>query len=195
MTTIVISGKPGCGSSTTGRLLAEKLKVKFFSLGDWNKKQIDKYSNSPPKNETERSILMWKSAKGSSSGFHIHSDEKSLEVAKKGNVVIDAKLGIRLLKGHYDASIWLTAPIKVRAERYAKRGGTPLGTALAELKEKENLERTNWKKIYGFDYFDQEKEADLVIDTGDKSPEEIVSKILRFISLNIHQGSNRTPTA
>ena len=42
MPVIVISGKPGCGSSTTAKLLAKKLNLRHFSLGDYNKAHAKK---------------------------------------------------------------------------------------------------------------------------------------------------------
>ena len=172
MVVIVISGKPGCGSSTTAKLLAKRLQLRHFSLGDYNK------SHSKAKKETDKSLDMWLSKTGSSKKFHVKSDELARSMAKHGDVVIDAKIGIRMIKGLYDCGIWLTAPRKTRAARYAKRDKIPVKEALKKLREKEFFERTEWKKMYGFDSFAQEKEADIVIDTGNKAPEQIVDMII-----------------
>ncbi|MBI4174326.1 MAG: cytidylate kinase family protein, partial [Candidatus Aenigmarchaeota archaeon] len=171
MVVIVISGKPGCGSSTVARLLSEKLSLGHFSVGDYNK------SHSRAKREADRSIDVWKGV-GAKKKFHLDSDKLARKMADEGNIVIDGKLSVRMLKGHYDYGIWLTAPKKTRIERYAKRDRVDFRTAARKLKEKESLERNNWKRIYGFDYFTQEKEANIVIDTGDKSPDEIVELII-----------------
>lgn len=174
MPVIVISGQPGCGSSTTAKLLAKKLKLKHFSVGDYNKS----HANIQTK-ETDKSITFWKTRKGSSKKFHIDSDEIAKSYAKKGNIVIDGKLTVRMLKGFYDLSVWLKAPRNIRAQRYAKRDNTSIREASQKLTEKEKLERSNWLRIYGFDYFVQEKEADLVVDTSNKKPEEIVDLIIK----------------
>ena len=92
-----------------------------------------------------------------------------------------------MAKNLYDLSIWIKAPQSVRAARYAKRDIISLEKAKKQLIEKESVERKNFKKIYGFDYFDQEKEADLVIDASNKSPEEIVSIIIERIRKKIVQ--------
>lgn len=177
MPVIVISGQPGCGSSTTAKLLAKKLRLRHFSVGDYNKSHIRKGR------ETDRSITMWKTNKGASEKFHIDSDELARERARKGNVVIDGKLQIRLAKGFYDLSVWLKAPFGIRAERYAKRDGISLKGAGRKLKEKETLERKNWLRIYSFDYFRQEKGADLVIDTSRKKPEKVVEAIIKALKI------------
>ncbi|MBI2579202.1 MAG: cytidylate kinase family protein [Candidatus Aenigmarchaeota archaeon] len=173
MPVIVISGQPGCGSSTTAKLLAKKLRLKHFSVGDYNKSHVRKGR------ETEKSIVMWKTRKGASKKFHIDSDALAKEYAKKGNIVIDGKLQIKLAKGFYDFSVWLKAPKKVRAERYARRDKITLKEAEKKLREKEKLERKNWLRIYGFNYFSQQEEADLVLDTADKKPEKVVEIIIR----------------
>lgn len=177
MPVIVISGQPGCGSSTTAKLLAKKLKLKHFSVGDYNKSHVKTGAG-----ETEKSILMWKNKRYASRKFHLNSDELAKRHAKRGNIVIDGKLQIRLSSGSYDLGVWLKAPKAVRAERYSKRDGIPAKDAARKLAEKERLERDNWLRIYGFDYFSQEKEADIVIDTSRKSPERIVKLIIKRLS-------------
>ncbi len=172
MVVITISGKPGCGSSTTGQLLAQKLGLRFYSIGKYHK------SFGSSKKETERTFEAW-SAKGAElNKFEKEKDELSRRLASEGNVVIEAKLAIKM-NPESDFKVWLTASEKVRAGRYAKRDGISVSKALSLLKEKEKKERETWKKIYGFDYFNQENMADLVIDTGKKKPEDVVEIIIK----------------
>ncbi|MCD6557590.1 MAG: cytidylate kinase family protein [Candidatus Aenigmarchaeota archaeon] len=172
--TIVVSGMPGCGSSTTAELLAKKLKMDFFSLGKYTKKQFQ------DKGETQSAIKQWSTDIGSSKEFHQKSDAMQQSLAKHGNIVIESKLGIHFIGKLADLKVWLEAPIHVRAQRYAKRDNLKYDEALEMLEKKEAIERRKWKEMYGFDYFDQRKDADLVIDTSDKTPEEIVDQIIRM---------------
>lgn len=177
---IVISGMPGCGSTTTGKHLAEKLGIKFFSVGHYFK------SLSHKGKETERAVNLWKSDTGKNIQFNKKGDTNALEemqiaLAKSGNIVIESKLGIRFLGEYADLRVWLKAPLHTRAERYAKRDGISAIEAAKLLEEKQKLERRNFKKIYGFDFFDQEKEADIVIDTSHKTPEQIVAEIIKTV--------------
>jgi len=169
---ICISGQPACGASTAAKIVAEKLGLEYFSPGQYFKKHS--YGR-----ETESAINVWKTEKGSSKDFHNDIDRLQLEIAEKGNVVIDGKLSIRMIKDA-DLKVWLKAEIGKRAERVAKRDSISFGPALEKLKEKEELERKNWKKIYGFDYFEQENEADLIVDNTELSAEETAEKILEF---------------
>lgn len=178
MVVIAFSGLPGTGSSTAGKLLAQKLGIDFFSVGTYNKSHAEQFSGHAVEKETEKAVVVWKTEQGASREFHISSDEFAREKAKKGNIVIEGKLAIRLVKGFYDFSVYIKAPIDIRAKRIAGRDGIRFDEAKQTLMEKEKLETENWIRIYGFDFHEQENEADLVIDTSDKNPEHIVNIIL-----------------
>ncbi len=179
MVVIVISGMPACGSSTAAKLLAKKLKLKHFSLGDYTKKDAAKVIKK--EKETERAADNWKRSDYNTRKTQEKYDNVQKAVAKKGDVVIDSKLGIHILGNLADVKVWVKAPFPVRAGRVAERDGIGAANAKTILKEKETAERKNWEKIYGFDYFSQEKEADIVIDTSDKNPEEIVKIIIKKV--------------
>ncbi len=176
MAVVAISGQPGCGSTTAGKLLAEKLGLKFFSLGNYTKKIALEVSNEPE--ETKRTSEFWHSEKGSSAEHNNKMDIMQKEMAATGDIVMDAKLAIHMLRGFADFSVWLKADFDVRARRVANRDSISIKEAEAVLREKEKLERDNFRRIYGFDYFDQEQEADIVIDVAEKKPEQIVGLIL-----------------
>lgn len=181
MVVVALSGQPGSGSTTVGKLLAKKLGVEFFSVGLWNKSQLEKLEGRTTETETKNSVEMWKNKTGRSEEFHNKSDIMQKEMAAKGNIVIDGKLAIHMLRGFSDVTVWLKAPIETRAERYAQRDNIGKKEAEKILREKEQLERENWQRIYGFDYFEQEEEADLAIDVSRIRPEEIVKIILEKI--------------
>jgi len=167
--TIVISGPPGSGSTKTALKLAKKLGLKCFSTGDLFKS----YS----KERKNRALDVWNEY-GKIRKFHQDLDEYQRKKAKKGNIVICGKLSIFLLKDLADFKIWVESPLKVRAKRIAKREGISMVKAIDQIKKREQIERTTWKRVYDFDYFDQKNLADLVIDSSENSVEEVVEKIL-----------------
>ncbi|HLD84003.1 MAG TPA: cytidylate kinase family protein [archaeon] len=177
MTVIAISGQPGCGSTTTGRLLAKKLGLEFFSAGE--------YFKSFSKGKTQEAVEFLGSEKGSSKDFHEAIDKLMIGKAKKGNVVVDGKLAIHFLKEIADVRVWLKASPAKRAERYAKRDEVSVEAAGRTVAEKDALERKTFRKLYGFDTFLQEKEADMAVDTSGKTPEEIVSEISAFVKRKV----------
>ena len=172
MVVVIVSGMPVTGSSSTAKMLAKRLGLRHFSAGDYFK------SFSSAFGETEKALDMLRQTKGNSREFHEALEEKVGEECSKGRVVIDAKLGIRMQKGNYDFSVWLKAPFSVRVERVQERDQLKGEQAESALKEKESLERKTWKRVYGFDYFDQEKEAGLVIDNSNLSKEQVVDRIV-----------------
>jgi len=168
--TVVISGPPGSGSTKTALSLAKKLGLKCFSTGDLFKS----YS----KQRKNRALDIW-SQFGKSREFHHDLDAYQREKAKKGNIVICGKLSVFLLKDVADFKIWLEAPLKVRAGRIAKREGISMVKAMDQTKEREEVERRAWERIYDFDYFDSKDLADVVIDSSENSVKKVVEEILK----------------
>ena len=173
MVVIAISGLPGSGSTTVSKLLAKQLKISFFSAGDKEKAVASTYFKSP---ETEASE---KYLKISSEKFHIKLDQLQREIAKQGDVVIDGKLAIKNLNDIADFKVWITCHFAARTKRVAQRDNIEIENARKILEKKEQLEEETWKKFYNFDYKDQSKMADIIVDTTEISPEEAVGQIIR----------------
>ncbi len=174
MVVIVISGMPGSGNSTVGRLIAKKMKLKFFSVGKYFKDH-----EKTAKDETEKALKLMRTEKGRSSDFHHGIDNLVISLAEKGDIVIEGKIAIRMVSDKADLRVWLKALPEIRAQRYSKRDKTNSDKSSKNLEEKEKAERKVFKEVYGFDFFIQEKDADTIVDTSDKTPEEIVDIILR----------------
>ena len=175
-TVIVVSGPPGAGSSTVAKAVAKKMKLRYFSVGKIQKS----FGNS--KKEGKSSLEVWRKKYGKTREFHSKVlDKPQIEEAEKGNAVINSKLGIHFLKNMSDKKIWLDVSLEVRAKRSAQRDKIPVEQARKEIKERENIERHEFKRLYGFDYFDQKKDADFVIDSSNSTIRETVNKILDFI--------------
>jgi len=169
---IVISGEPGAGSTTVAREVAKRLHLDFFSPGHVQK------GFSKEKKESIAALLRVKTKEGSGKEFHNNLDKYQIEVAKKGNVVICGKLSAHFLKKYASLTAWLDVSPEVRAKRTAGRDNMSYDESLKSIAERAEIDRKSWAKIYGFNYHDQKKEADLVIDTSEMSIDETVKKIL-----------------
>jgi cytidylate kinase len=171
---IVISGPPGVGTSSIAKEIAKRLNLRYLSPGKTYKSFLNK-------KEAEAALEFWKTSFGSSKKLHERLDAYQIKEAKKGNVVICGKLSIFFLKDIADFKIWVDAPLEVRAKRTAQRDKIPFEEALKQISEREMIERSKWKDMYGFDYFEQKNEADLVLDNSKLTLKEAVDTILKFI--------------
>ena len=199
MPVITISGKPGSGSTTIAKLLAEKLNIKHFSAGRmwkdiargkikeqyyfpiFNKLCSEKNIVLPElkaQDDSTAVLLLWNTEIGKSLKFNEALDNLQKQLAQEGNIVFDGKLSIHMIP---DAtiSVWLKGQERIRAKRLAERDDKTIFQAITMLQERETKERKEWENMYGFDYFTQEKEADLVVDSTEKSLEEVSDLILR----------------
>ncbi|MFH1290763.1 MAG: (d)CMP kinase [Nanoarchaeota archaeon] len=195
---IAISGPPGAGSTTTARLLSEELGLKFFSPGrlfkDIATGRFNKQSyaslfreictkrgiNMPDftgVDDSHGAINLWKTEFGKSPQLHEAIDELQIKLGERGGIVLDGKLSIHLIK-NAKPKIWLKAFLDERAERAANRDDVSKDKAFEIVKKRQETERAEWKKIYGKDYWEQEKDADIVIDTTNLLPEQVVEQII-----------------
>lgn len=169
---IVISGLHGTGKSTIGKLIADKLKIQYYSTGqafrdlahemNMTLEEYTKYVEENP--EIDKDL-----------------DNKIIGIAQKGNIIIDSQLSGHILKSIADFKILLICPLEVRVKRMAERDGTTYEQKLKETKLREKSELERFMHLYNIDLSDQNKISnlyDLIINTENLSVEKIVEKIL-----------------
>jgi len=202
---IAISGLPGSGSTTTAKLLAEKLSSNFFTIGqvfkDVSRGKIkDKFYYEDlmslckkhdvviPEfkniDDTHGASDLWNTDFGKSKKFHKVLDELQVELSKKGNIVIEAKLALSM-NPNADIKIWLKSPLEERAKRAAQRDNLSQEEAMNLVKGIQERLSIEWKNIYGIDFLAQEEKADIIIDTSNLSSEQIADKILEELDKNL----------
>ncbi len=105
-------------------------------------------------------------------------DEVRTKAAAGARVVVDGRIQAYLLSKE-DVPCWkalIDAPLEVRAERIARRERKSVKDAVHEIVARERSERIRYKAIYGIDLEDT-RIFDLVVDSEDKTPDEIVAVI------------------
>lgn len=170
---VCISGMAGSGKSTLGRKLAAKYGLKCYSGGDALKAlAIDEGYKA-----IERG--WWESEEGlhflekriNNARFDKAVDQKLLNLAREGNVILDSWTMPWLLEEGF--KIWLEASLEKRAERIAGRDTMSFNAALRALREKERKTKCIYKELYGFSLGDDFAPFRLILDTDTLGAKEV----------------------
>ena len=163
----------GSGKSTMARRLATRYGLDYFSGGNALKAlaQEEGYnSNIRGWWETAEGLSFLEQRKGDPA-FDKKIDEKLLELAEKGNVVLDSWTMPWLLKEGF--KIWLEASPRVRAKRVVKRDRITVKEALKALTEKDKRTREIYRNLYGFELGHDLSPFNLILTTDDMNPDEV----------------------
>jgi cytidylate kinase len=164
-TVICISGMAGTGKSTLAKKLAEKYNLRYYSGGDALKElakeegydiTVEGWWESPVG-------LKFLEERVSDPKFDKAVDDKLLEYAKEGNVLLDSWTMPWLLRGGF--KIWLQASFEKRAQRVSERDRLTYVDAVEVLKKKEEHTKAIYKALYGFSLGEDLKPFDFVLDT------------------------------
>jgi cytidylate kinase len=170
---ICICGMAGSGKSTQAKRLAEKYGLKYYSGGEALKALAIEKGYKP----LERG--WWESREGLSflanreknPQFDKAVDQKLLEIAEQGNIVLDSWTMPWLIKNGF--KVWLEASPRKRAERVAKRDGISVKEALEALRSKEEKTKAIYKRLYGFSLGEDFTPFHLILDTENLTAEEV----------------------
>ena len=173
---ISISGLHGTGKSVVSKTIAKKLNKRYYSTGE----AFRDLANEKNMSLEEFTLYVDKHPE-----IDNELDDKIINLAKKGNIVVESQLSGYLLKDIADMKILLTCPLKTRVKRMAERDHTSYEEKLKETSLREKSEHQRFKSLYQIDLEDKEKVKtvyDLIINTEDLTIEEVVEKILNEIN-------------
>ena len=180
-TVICISGMAGTGKSTLSQKIAKRYNLKYYSGGN-ALKDLAKAEGYTVSDEG-----WWESPVGlkflekrlKDPKFDRAVDEKFLEYAKQGNVLLDSWTMPWLLKDGF--KIWLSASLEKRAQRVAQRDKISLEEAFKFLKEKEAQTKAIYKNIYGFELDKDFEPFDFILDTNNLTADEVFQVLCKVI--------------
>ena len=142
--TITVSGLSASGKTTISKSLAEAFNLKYYSAGEIFRKiakerkiPLEKFSGIRPK---------W---------LDLAIDRKTLELAVKGNVVLDGRLTGWVAGRWAKVRIWVDCPLYVRAKRMAKRDNISVKKAREIIKQRDEEDRKKYLERYGVDVLDK----------------------------------------
>lgn len=173
---ITISGKPGSGKTTVGKLLAKKLGYQFVSMGDIRGEFAQK------KGLTINEL----NAIGEKEDWTDKEIDKEIPViAKKDNIVFDSYVAFHFvpdsLKIYFDVDPVEGAKRIVKDKRDDEKIGKTPEEHVPIMQEKIQSDYIRYNKWYNLDISDV-SQYDLLIDTTEMSTEQVVEKIMKFIS-------------
>ncbi|MEM2971182.1 MAG: cytidylate kinase family protein [Candidatus Bathyarchaeia archaeon] len=169
---ICVCGMAGSGKSTLAKKLANKYGLKYYSGGDALKALAIEEGYKPTESGWWESLegMHFLEQRRQDPKFDVKVDQKLLELAQQGNVVLDSWTMPWLLKEGF--KVWLEASLEKRAARVAKRDGITVEKAFEALRTKEEQTKAIYKKLYGFSLGEDFKPFNLILDTDNLEAEE-----------------------
>lgn len=178
MVTVAISGFAGAGKSTAARALAEKFDLKYVSAGQVFREMA---------RENDMDLIEFSDYVEDHPEIDRQIDERTVEEAKKDNVLIDARLAGWMAE-EADLSILLVAPLDERVQRISEREDVSYEKAMEETRSREESEKGRYKELYGIDV-DDYSVFDLILNTG-KFNKQAMVEILELAVKNVIENNS-----
>ncbi|MFW9880869.1 MAG: (d)CMP kinase [Candidatus Thorarchaeota archaeon] len=170
---ITISGLHGTGKSTIGKLIAKKLGIEYYSTGQAFRDLAQ---------EMNMTLAEFTEYVEKNPEIDKKLDKKIIEIAQKGNVIVDSQLSGYILRTFSDFNILLTCPLEIRVKRMVQRDRSHFEEKLKETKMREKSELERFKQLYNIDLSNQKELKqiyDLIVNTENLTIEEVLIKILK----------------
>jgi cytidylate kinase len=163
---IAISGKSGCGNTTVSRLVAEKLGLRVVNYTFKNLAR--------ERGVTFEEICILAETDPQ---YDLSIDRMQVKLAEQGGCVLGSRLAIWLLRDTA-FTVYLQAPLEVRAARIAQREDKDLAKALRETEARDKRDHDRYSRLYGYDVNDYAFAA-LVVDAASLGQDEVAREIVQ----------------
>ncbi len=168
MAKITISGYAGTGKSTVGKMLAEKLGYRFLSVGDFTREFAEK--------EFGMSINEFQAKCKEDPALDDSVNLIFRDICNNTeNIVADFRLGFHFVENSLNILFLLSE--QEAFDRLLKAGRKMEQTDFESIRKRNENMRNRFIEKFGVDFAD-ENNYDLIIDTGKKTPIEVMEQIL-----------------
>ena len=164
---IAISSESGCGNTTVTKLVSERL---GYPMINFTFRQL----------AAEKGVDFWTLSRMAETDHSIDKelDRRQTEMAMgKESCVLGSRLAIWMLD-KADLKVYLRATPETRARRIFTREGGSYDERYRETVERDKANTKRYMDIYGIDNTKPEAVADIIIDTDERTPDEIASIII-----------------
>ena len=171
---VVISGSAAVGKTTLAHALAKEFGFKLYNGGDILKEIARQQGHVISGNDwwdSDEAIGFMKERK-KNPVFDKQVDEKLMNIAKKGSVIITSHTLPWLATE--SITFWLSASEEKRSERMSQRDKITVTDALRIVKMRDRENKKIYKKIYGSDFGDSLEVFDFMINTEILSLDSLV---------------------
>ena len=171
---ITMWGKAGSWKWTVSKILAEKLGYEIISIWDMRRKLAQEMGLN-----IHEFNKLWDNPENAKE-FDIKYEEFQKKLDLNSNIILDSRLGFYAQPNAFKILLDVSEEIAweriYKAERDTDKQET-LQAAIEEVHNRNKLDFERYMKLYNIDVRDQEN-YDLVIDTWDKTPDEVADIIL-----------------
>ncbi len=168
---ITISGIGGVGKGTTTKLLAEKLRYKTLSGGDFFREKAKKLG---------MSIYEFDQYIKENPEYDKELDKMQEEFGKENNdFILESRIGWYFVPDSF--KIKLVCDEDERIKRVLGRDGGSIEKVIFDEKERLESAKERYEKLYNIKDFQADKNFDLVVDTTNNPPDEVVKVILESL--------------
>lgn len=166
---IAISGKSGCGNTTVSQLVAAQLglRVVNYTFKDLARERGLTFEEICVLAETDPR-------------YDLTIDRMQVKLAEEGACVLGSRLAIWLLRDTA-FTVYLHAPLAVRAGRIARREGKEAAKALRETEARDRRDHDRYSRLYGYDV-NEYSFAALVVDADALGQEDVAREIVEHAS-------------
>jgi cytidylate kinase len=166
---IAVSGRSGCGNTTVSRMVADTLGLRFINFT---------FRALAKERGLDLKTILDLAEEDDSLDREV--DVRQVQLAREnGGCVIGSRLAIWMLK-EAALKVYLHASPETRAERIVNREGGCYDEVAAFTADRDMHDHDRYLRLYGIDT-DDYSFADLVVETGDLTPQQIVDIIVARI--------------
>ena len=169
---ITLSGPPGSGKTTVCSILSERLNLESIVFG----RMFRELAKEKGMTLSELGVLA-----ENDPSIDISIDEHILDIAReKDDMILESRLSAYMLhRNNIPAlKVYLDATPETRTKRISIRDGETQEEAYKNTMERHASEAKRYMKYYGINA-DDKSVYDLVIDTDDRTPDDIVDLIIK----------------